>query len=163
MTATHKPPTETQPAQQPAQLAIEERAAAVAAALAKFAKAHTDRDAMPDGAAYDVDIAMAATVNGQPLAAEVTADVTVGHAQTRASSVGPDQNHVIAAILAKLNTRTRNKILHDLPAEFAAAGELPEVDPEAIEDVKAFRKALRAEVSQDVKGSVTATVTATIE
>ena len=131
-----------------------ERAAVVAAALGKFAARHTDRDAMPDDAEYNVDIAIAAKVDGEPYTAEIAAGVHVGRLSTRASSVGHSQDHLIAAILAKLNTTTRDKVLRDLPDEFERVGGLPPVTDEALAAVEAFRKRLRAKVSQQVRGSV---------
>ena len=58
-------------------------------------------------------------------------------------------------VLAKLNTATRESILRELPADFAAAGaEYPEVPQPIVEATEALTASLRRKVSQHRRGAV---------
>jgi hypothetical protein len=128
----------------------------VLACAAKIASGEAVRDDIPDGyTASGVEVMIAAKIGGQVYREQFLADINVGHASVRASSVNPDMGQVLGLILSKLNTATRDKILADLPAEFAANGcELPEVDAGIAEAAAAMLKKMRASKSQDVRGSV---------
>jgi hypothetical protein len=111
---------------------------------------------MPDGySARGVEVLIVAKIEGAIFREQYTADINVGHASVRASSVNPDMSQVLGLILSKLNEQTREAILRDLPAEFAANGcELPEVDAAIAEAASGMLKKMRASKSQDVRGSV---------
>ena len=154
-------------AQRPRSLAhlTTEQRSAVWHALAKTAAGEADRAALTAGAGYTVSVQLRAQVHTRgaggeaiaPAAGEVSlfADVTVGFDSTRASSSGPRADELLAVVLAKLNTATRERILRDLPDEFAANGnELPAVAPALIEQCGAMLKRLRGKVSQTVRGAV---------
>lgn len=140
--------------EQPAPVDRVELAAALWGFAQKVAGDHFERDDLSDGARHTVRLAIAAEVDGQRYSQQFDGDLTVGHASTRASSVGPDQDHLFAYILSKLNSATRNSICRGLVDDFAAAGELPAVGDDYIALAKDLRSALRQKVEQPVRGSV---------
>lgn len=128
--------------------------AAVFAALGKVAEDEGDRDELADGAAHRFSLTISGDIDGHGFGQSFAGGLTVGHASNRASSTGPNQDHLLAYVLGKLNSATREKILRDTAAEFAAAGELPAVADTDIAAARDFRASLRQKVSQYVRGSV---------
>ncbi len=129
--------------------------AAVFAALGKVAEDEGDRDELADGSAHRFSLTISGEIDGHGFGQSFAGALTVGHASQRASSTGPNQDHLLAYVLGKLNSATREKILRDTAAEFAAAGnELPTVDEAEISAARDFRAGLRQKVSQQVRGSV---------
>lgn len=124
--------------------------AAVFAALGKIAGDEGERDDLTDGSAHTFELTVSGQIDGSQFNQSFAGGLTVGHASERASSVGPDQDHLLAYVLSKLNTATREAIYRDT----AAGGQLPAVDDAAIEAAKSFRAGLRQKVSQHVRGSV---------
>jgi hypothetical protein len=93
---------------------------------------------------YDIDAAVA--IRGQ---------LVVGEDSVTASSVTPQADQLLALVLAKLNTATREKLLHELPAEFAANGnEMPATDESLVEAVREMLTKLRRRVTRPRRGSV---------
>ena len=79
-----------------------------------------------------------------PFDQDVSSIVIVGHQQKRTSSVNPQIAELIALILGKLNSATRNKILNDLPAEFQENdNRLPVANAALVEEVKQMLRKLR--------------------
>ena len=67
----------------------------------------------------------------------------------------PAQPRLVAAILAKLNQVTRNRVLRELPAEFAAsAGLLPVADEQLVTEAEEMLRKLRAEHEVVARGAV---------
>jgi hypothetical protein len=125
-------------------------------ALAQTAGEEAVRDDLPSESLQVVSATISGQVNGQefrPL--NISAVLTVGQDSQQASTVTPEVPHLIAAILAKLNAKTRDSVLRDLPNEFAAAGcELPEVTPDLMVRTNAILRRLRAKQLTAVRGSV---------
>ena len=129
--------------------------AAIFAALGKIAGDEGERDDLTDGSAHTFELSVSGQIDGSQFGQAFAGRLTVGHASERASSVGPDQDHLLAYVLGKLNTATREAIYRDTASDFAAAGgQLPACDDAAIEAAKSFRAGLRQKVSQHVRGSV---------
>jgi hypothetical protein len=101
------------------------------------------RDDLAPGA-YEVDTTV-----------HIVGTLTVGHDSETASTVTPGADVLLGLVLAKLNTATRESILRELPADFAAAGaEYPEVPEAIVEATEALTASLRRKVSQHRRGSV---------
>jgi len=134
---------------------VEHSAVALQAAAVVLAK-ECRRDDIPDGGAYKVRLQLAAQVNDGPVFLQAfDCDMTVGHESTRASSVNPQPAELLGLVLGKLNAATRETILRELPAEFAANGNaMPEVPKEIAEAAAGLLAKLRASKSQVVRGSV---------
>ena len=129
--------------------------AAAWAALAKVAGKEGDRAALLPGTAHTVNLAFLGEVDGERVGVEFFADLTIGHDSVRASSVTPDQSHVVAHLLGLMNKATRDKALRELPERFAANGnQLPDVDATLIDAAENMLARLRSKVEQPVKGSV---------
>ena len=91
------------------------------AALSKATSSEPWRDELAEGTQHTCILQIAGKVNGRAIAPyEIKSTVTIGHDSMRNSSTGPNQGHLIATILSKLNDATRNAILRDLPAAYAA-------------------------------------------
>lgn len=143
-------------AKAPASLVIQN--AAIWAAVGKLCAANDRRDDLPDGIAKRVDVYLAARVDGGPVYRKGWAvDLSVGHGSQRASSSLPNTGKIVGAILGLLNTATREAVLRDLPALYAASGgDLPDVDPAIASAAEGMLAKLRASKQVDVRGSVSA-------
>lgn len=128
--------------------------AAMWAFTAKISADQGERDDLHDGQHSNVRIAIVAEVDGHRTRHSFAGSVNVGHASTRASSVGPNQDELLALVLSKLNTATRDAICRDLADDFAAAGKMPEVDSAIVKQAAKLRADLRQKVDQQVRGSV---------
>jgi hypothetical protein len=85
----------------------------------------------------------------------VCGNVTVGHDSETAATVTPSADVLLGVVLAKLNTATRDAILRELPADFAAAGQdYPIVPPAIVEQAEALTASLRRKVTQHRRGAV---------
>jgi hypothetical protein len=124
-------------------------------ALQKTADKEAARDDLPPGSAHLVNFAILGDIDGERFEQSISATLTVGHDSTRATSSTPSADRVVASILAKLNERTREAILRDLPEDFAANGcSLPDVSPELAEKAAGMLVRLRAKKTVDVRGSI---------
>ena len=84
--------------------------------------------------------------------------LTVGENSVVASSVTPQPEQLLALILGKLNANTREKLLRELPSDFAANGnEMPKADESLVESVQDLLARLRREVTRPRRGSVKGT------
>jgi hypothetical protein len=153
-----KTATKQQPAQSTDSPAIADLLAIKAALWAffgKLAESESSRDDLHDGQHSDVKLAIVAEVDGHRTRHAFTGSVDVGHSSTRASSAGPNQDELLALVLSKLNTVTRDAICRDLASDFAAAGgELPPVDAAIVKQAAKLRADLRQKVEQQVRGTV---------
>jgi len=134
-------------------------------ALEKLAGKEKRREALADGAAYPLNLAIAGEVAGQPIdRLRIAGKLTVGHEQTRSSSTAPAAGHVLALVLAMLNQATREKILRELPETFAAAGGvLPEADQAIVEAANGLFARLRAKIETTAKGPVACNYTLAVD
>lgn len=144
-------PPAGQPAGQPNLVAL---SAAVWETVNRVSAEQSRRDDIPDGFAGHVDLSIAARIQGQVYRQNFSAEISVGHKSTRASSTGAPQEDVVAWILGHVNAVTRASILEKLPEVFASNGEQLPVSEKDSEDAAAMLKRLRAKKSQEVRGSV---------
>ncbi len=115
-----------------------------ALAVSTKKQAASCRDDLAPGQ-YDID----AAVSIQGL-------LTVGENSVVASSVTPQPEQLLALVLGKLNATTREKLLRELPSDFAANGnEMPKADESLVESVQDLLTRLRREVTRTRRGSVT--------
>lgn len=113
------------------------------------------RDRLSAGATHDVDIRIAGSVDGLPFEQSIAALLTIGHDQVKATSATPDQAQLLAYLLSKLNGTTREKLLRELPEQFAEAGDrLPDVDSVLVEAAAVMLKRLRGKKSIQARGPV---------
>ena len=124
------------------------------AALGKVAGKEADRDGLEAGSRHEVSLHVSGDVDGRRIHQRIEAILSVGHDQQKATSVTPEQPKLIAAILSKLNAATRERILNDLPEEFEAEGQLPELDKELVVAAGAMLKRLRASKQITANGPV---------
>lgn len=132
-----------------------ELANAALIAIAKTADKWSDRDELADGAAYRVACDVTGTVNDVPFRLPIATTLTVGHEQMRASSVTPGVPNIIAAILGKLNTRTRESVVQQILDEYAASGDIS-CDDHMLEMVDIFLAGLRQQKMTVARGPVKA-------
>jgi hypothetical protein len=129
--------------------------AAAWAALEKVASKEGGRDDLAAGARHVVRLTLTGEVDGMPFEQSIAGVLTVGHDQRRAASTTPAQPRLVAAILAKLNQVTRNRVLRELPAEFAASGGMLPVDDDAlVTAAEEMLRKLRAEHEVVARGAV---------
>lgn len=92
--------------------------AAVLGQIGKISAKWFERDDLQDGASYEVVGTCHGTVNGHCFALPIDGTLTVGHESVSATSATPKQANIVAAILSKLNTVTREKVVQDLLSEY---------------------------------------------
>ena len=94
-------------------------------------------------------------MDGEPFDESVNSVLSIGHRQTRSSSVNPQVPQLIAWILGKLNSATRNRILLDLPVEFVDnQNQMPEPNLVLVSEVEHMLKQLRKTKTVEARGSV---------
>jgi hypothetical protein len=134
-----------------------ELSACVWAAVGKIAEKESRRDDIADGASHDLELLIAARIDGEHVyQRHFRAGLQVGHESRRASNQNPPLGQLIGAILCKLNQATREAVLRDLADEFAAAGgQFAEVDATTAAAVDGMLAKMRAAMPQaTVRGSV---------
>lgn len=129
--------------------------AAIFAALAKIGGKESDRDALAGGDEFAARVEIRATLaSGHEYRETFDTETSVGHDSQRAVSHGITSGELLAYVLGKMNATTRDAVLRDLAAEYAANGhELP-VDKAATKAAEEALKRLRATEKQTVRGSV---------
>ena len=133
-------------------------AATAWATLGRVAAKELQRPHLEAGGAHAVALQISGTVDEERFVVGVTGTTMVGTDSTRLSSKAPDLNHLIAWLLSKLNGPTREKILRELPEEFAANGnQLPAVDEHLPELAGGMLRRLRAKVQQEIKAPISTT------
>ena len=95
------------------------------------------------------------TIARQSWDKKISGRLAVGEDYSRSGSRGPELAHLVAVILSKLSTRVRANLLRSIPEQFAAAGQLPEVDELLLDAAASFLKRLRSKTSQTCRGPVT--------
>jgi hypothetical protein len=118
--------------------------AAVWEAVGRVAEKENRRDDIPDGFSGRVELSLAAKIQGQIYRQQFTADLTVGYGSQAATSSLPNVGAIVGHILARLNAATREAILRELPAAYAAAGGKLEVTAEIEAAAEGLLSKLRA-------------------
>lgn len=132
-----------------------ELGAAAMIAASKTLDKWSNRDDLEDGGSYVVDASLVGTVNGVGFDLPIKTTLTVGHESTKASSATPAVPSIIAAILGKLNTVTREKVVQDILSEFAESGDIT-AEPHMVAMVDIFLAGLRQQKQTTVRGAVKA-------
>ena len=122
-------------------------------ALSKLAEKWSDRDQLVDGEAYTLQGSVAGTINGQPFSMPIDSTLTVGHESTRASSWTPDYVDILAVVLGKLNTATREAVMGEILDDYASDGCLSPKE-EYHEMVDAFLSHMRQHKQITQRGAV---------
>ncbi len=127
----------------------------VFAAMEKVGAKQKKPDHLADGASHSVRMLIKGEVDGQLFEQSIVSIVSIGHRQEKSSSVNPQVAELIAYMLSKLNTATRERILADVPSEFRDNGQqLPELSKELVNAAKAMLKQLRETKTVTARGPV---------
>ena len=101
---------------------------------------------------YDIDAAV--SIRGL---------LSVGEDSLAASAIVPQADQLLAVLLAKLNSATRDKLLRELPDEFVRAGnQMPETELSRVDDARELLSRLRRSVTRTRRGAVTGTFDMTV-
>jgi hypothetical protein len=123
-------------------------------AVQKATAKHQERESLAPGS-YECDITITGTVDANPVYARFLGSLSVGTDTVANSSSGPNQAELLAVVMGKLNSATREKITRELADAFSANGNrLPEVPAAQIEAAEMLLKRLRSTISQARKGTV---------
>lgn len=123
------------------------------AAMEKIGKKELDPKALSQGTSHTVSLQIAGLIDEQPFTETIESIISVGHEQQKTSSVNPQVAELIAWILSKLNSATRDRILSDLPEEFATHG-MPESSPSFVDDVNHMLLQLRQVKTVTARGPI---------
>ncbi len=128
---------------------------AVFAALEKIGSKQKEPRELVNGRQHSIRMLITGEIDDQLFEQSVVSILSIGHAQQRSSSVNPQVPELVAYILGKLNTVTRERILADVPVEFRQnENRLPESSPELLERSKAMLKELRQTKKVIARGPV---------
>ena len=123
-------------------------------ALEKVSSKQKNSGAIADGSCHKVKLRIEAEIDGQPFQQSLEVVMSVGHQQTRSSSVNPQMPELLAWVLSKLNRATRSRILNDIPREFSAQGGMPVASPVLVDEAKGLLKQLRREKTVTARGAI---------
>jgi hypothetical protein len=130
--------------------------------LAKALEKAFDRRGLDDGDSHSVEADIVGKVDGIPFSTRLAADMTVGHASTRASSVTPDSAETLAYVLGLVamayGDAVVEDILDDLLSAYKVNGKIP-ADPKYLGFVEILQSALRKEKQTSVAGAVSVRTT----
>ncbi len=132
----------------------QELAAVLWAATDKVASKGMDRDQLQEDDSHQVRLMITGEIDGQAVHRSMHGTLSVGANQERAVSATPDQPTLVALILSKLNAATRDKVLTELPEQFAKLGTWPEVSPDLIESAEQMLRNIRSKKTIKVRGNV---------
>ena len=125
------------------------------ASLEKVSSKQKSKEPLEEGAKHVLSFDLQGLIDGHLFHQSIDAVVSVGHSQNRSSSVTPGVNELVAYLLSKLNRTTQQRLLADIPVDFAAnACELPTVDPVLLASVKAMLGTLRSTCRVAVRAPV---------
>ena len=134
---------------------VEQEVAAVLwAATDKVAAKELDRDRLQANETHRVRLMITGEIDGRTVHRSLHGTLSVGADQKRAVSATPDQPTLVALILSKLNEATRDKILTELPDQFAKLGTWPEVSPKLVESAEQMLRSIRSKKTVKVRGNV---------
>ncbi len=123
------------------------------AAMEKIGKKELDSKLLDDGTSHTVSMQIEGTIDEQPFSETIESLVSIGLQHQKTSSVNPQVVELIAWILGKLNRATRNRILSDLPQEFAESG-MPESSPSLVDEVDHMLLQLRQTKTVNARGPI---------
>jgi len=125
---------------------------ALAEALKKLAghKELQNRDAIPDGASYNISGRIVADVNGFTVSQGFAGELTVDHETVRQRVKRPKDVEWVAKLLALSTPQSRTHLLK-LAGKIASA---PEPTPELLEQAEQFLDAFSRTFDDPVKGRV---------
>ena len=125
------------------------------AAMEKIGSKQMKSENLAEGSKHEIQLKVSGTVDGQSFEQSISSIVAIGHEQVRASSVNPQVPELLAYLLGKLNTATRNKILTDVPTDFRNNdNRLPEPCPVLLDDARQMLKTLRQTKTVTARGTV---------
>ena len=133
----------------------QEQQAVLWAAVGYAAGKEGSRQDLGDGASYTVDLRVTGTIEGEVARTRVTGKLCVGHPQEKASSSGPKQAEVLAAVLALIGPRKRAEVLRTLPETYAGLGNRLDVDPLILTAADAMLARMRVKSTVPQRGVVT--------
>ncbi|MBC8356985.1 MAG: hypothetical protein H8E66_33860 [Planctomycetes bacterium] len=136
------------------QLTEQELAAVLWAATDKAASKEADRDVLPANDSRQVRLMITGEIDGLTVHRSLHGTLMVGADQERAVSATPNQATLVALILSKLNEATRDKILADLPRQFAEEGKWADVSPNLVESAEQMLRDIRSKKTIKVRGNV---------
>lgn len=94
-------------------------------------------------------------VDGIPFRQCLTSIVSIGQEQEKSSSVTPQVPILVAYILSKLNSATRDRLLSDIPEDFLENdNQLPDVDAGVLDEAKQMLKKLRNSKTVTARGPI---------
>jgi hypothetical protein len=123
------------------------------AGVGYLSKKRTVRDHLTPGETRVAGV-IAGTVGRSVVELPFCGRLIVGDDQAAASSSAPDTSHVVAILLDRLGDGDRDRLLATLPREFEAAGELPDVPAERIDQAAELLKRLRSSTMTARRGNV---------
>ena len=109
-----------------------------------------DRDAIPDGASYNISGRIVADVNGFTVSQGFAGELTVDHETVRQRVKRPKDVEWVAKLLALSTPQSRTHLLK-LAGKIASA---PEPTPELLEQAEQFLDAFSRTFDDPVKGRV---------
>ena len=128
-------------------------------ALEKIAGKETERGVLETGKQYEVELDLQAIVNGYRVAYSHEGKLAVGFDGQATSKLKPSAMHVLALAIARLakTKKAAREFFDQLPEEFRAAKQLPEADPELLQECQELLDALTTSVQSPRKGAVSFT------
>jgi hypothetical protein len=132
-----------------------EQADIVWAMLGKIGSKQADREKLADGGQHSMRLLISGEIDGQIFEQSLVGNLSIGHAQQRATSATPQLPQLLAYILGKLNAATRDRILVDVPHDFRENGQqLPEVDTEMLKQTERLLSQLRQSKTVTARGNL---------
>jgi hypothetical protein len=125
------------------------------AVLGKIGNKQLKPQELSQGSSHKVVLHVHGTVDGRHFEQSIDSVLTVGFEQKKTSSVNPQVPQLLALILSKLNTATRNRIPADIPTEFAAnENVLPKPDDSLVNEVEQMLLKLRRQKTVQARGPI---------
>jgi len=124
------------------------------AAMQKIGQKELDSGKLPESTSHSVNLQIRGTIDGRPISESIESMVSIGESQTKSSSVNPQMPELVAWILSKLNSATRERILADLPEEFVELGGMPESSDALVDKSNALLKQLRQTRTVNARGPI---------
>jgi len=125
------------------------------AAMGKVGQKQLKPKMLAEGSRHLVALRVEGEVDGVPFRQKLTSVVTIGHEQEKSSSVTPQVPELVAYILSKLNSATRDRLLNDIPKEFVECGNrLPTPSPVLVDEAKHMLKKLRETKTVVARGAI---------
>ena len=125
------------------------------AAMEKVGHKQLKPKMLAEGSRHMVALRVEGEVDGVPFRQSLTSVVSIGYEKEKSSSVNPQVPELVAYILSKLNSSTRNRILNDIPDEFVENGnQLPTPSPVLVDEARHMLKRLRQTRTVTARGPI---------